>query len=100
MSLRLGRALTVAAVILAVSLSAGVGTASHSRAATAAPATGPQYRDVGVSGAVAARALNALEAQHAGRAPRQMTNVHFILNWLPNVEFAGLWIAEQFGWLR
>ena len=29
-----------------------------------------------------------------------MANVHFILNWLPNVEFAGLWVAEQFGWFR
>lgn len=26
------------------------------------------------------------------------TNVYFILNWLPNVEFAGLWVAQEKGW--
>lgn len=31
---------------------------------------------------------------------RAMTNVKFILNWIPNVEFAGLWVAQQKGWWR
>jgi ABC-type nitrate/sulfonate/bicarbonate transport system substrate-binding protein len=35
-------------------------------------------------------------AAHA-KAP---VKVHFILNWLPNVEFAGLWAAQQFGWFK
>jgi NitT/TauT family transport system substrate-binding protein len=29
-----------------------------------------------------------------------MTNVHIILNWIPNVEFAGLWVAQHFGWWK
>jgi len=29
-----------------------------------------------------------------------MTNVYFLLNWLPNVEFAGLWVAQQKGWFQ
>ncbi len=29
---------------------------------------------------------------------KSMTNVYFILNWLPNVEFAGLWVAKEKGW--
>ena len=98
MPLRFGRALTVFAVVLAVLLSALAGVGPS--ASLAAPAAGPQNHDMGVSGAVAARALNALEARNLKSAPRQTTNVHFILNWLPNVEFAGLWVAEQFGWFR
>src|SRR5437868_8962876 len=33
-------------------------------------------------------------------AKHQHANVtiHFFLNWLPNVEFAGLWMAQHFGW--
>jgi ABC-type nitrate/sulfonate/bicarbonate transport system substrate-binding protein len=31
---------------------------------------------------------------------KAMTNVNFILNWLPNVEFAGLWVAQQKGWWK
>lgn len=29
-----------------------------------------------------------------------MVHVHFILNWLPNVEFAGLWVAQKYGWWK
>jgi ABC-type nitrate/sulfonate/bicarbonate transport system substrate-binding protein len=29
-----------------------------------------------------------------------MTQVTFILNWLPNVEFAGIWVAQKFGWFK
>jgi ABC-type nitrate/sulfonate/bicarbonate transport system substrate-binding protein len=29
-----------------------------------------------------------------------MTNVHIILSWLPNVQFAGLWVAQQKGWWK
>jgi ABC-type nitrate/sulfonate/bicarbonate transport system substrate-binding protein len=32
--------------------------------------------------------------------PRAMTSVHFFLNWLPNVEFSGLWVAQHFGWWK
>jgi NitT/TauT family transport system substrate-binding protein len=31
---------------------------------------------------------------------KAMTNVNFILNWQPNVEFAGLWVAQQKGWWK
>lgn len=31
---------------------------------------------------------------------RSLTPVHFDLNWLPNVEFAGLWVAQQKGWWK
>lgn len=34
------------------------------------------------------------------RPQRAMTNVKFILNWIPNVEFAGLWVAQKKGWWR
>jgi ABC-type nitrate/sulfonate/bicarbonate transport system substrate-binding protein len=49
---------------------------------------------------MAAAALNRLSNSVDGRSARAMTNVHFILNWLPNVEFAGLWVAEQYGWFK
>lgn len=31
---------------------------------------------------------------------RSLTNVYFILNWLPNVQFAGLWAAQEKGWWK
>src|ERR1700737_1622966 len=31
---------------------------------------------------------------------RALTNVYVILNWLPNVEFDGLWGAQQRGWFK
>lgn len=33
-----------------------------------------------------------------GATPRAMTDVQFILSWLPNVQYAGLWVAQQRGW--
>jgi NitT/TauT family transport system substrate-binding protein len=38
--------------------------------------------------------------RHAHSHPHAMVKVHFILNWLPNVEFAGLWVAQRFGWFK
>jgi ABC-type nitrate/sulfonate/bicarbonate transport system substrate-binding protein len=38
--------------------------------------------------------------QQAHSHSHAMTKVHFILNWLPNVEFAGLWVAQRFGWFK
>jgi ABC-type nitrate/sulfonate/bicarbonate transport system substrate-binding protein len=49
----------------------------------------------GVSlGAARGTTLASSPAKHQ----RALTNVYFILNWLPNVEFAGLWIPEKFHW--
>ncbi len=42
---------------------------------------------------------NAL-ASSTARQPRAMTTIHFYLNWLPNVEFSGLWVADHFGWWK
>lgn len=44
-----------------------------------------------------ARGLSAPRARTHSRA---LTNVNFILNWIPNVEFAGLWVAQKFGWWK
>jgi NitT/TauT family transport system substrate-binding protein len=33
-------------------------------------------------------------------APQSLTKVNFILNWLPNVQFAGLWAAQEKGWWK
>ncbi len=45
-------------------------------------------------GTVRGNALASAPATHA----RSMTKIHFFLNWLPNVEFSGLWVAQHFGW--
>jgi ABC-type nitrate/sulfonate/bicarbonate transport system substrate-binding protein len=37
-------------------------------------------------------------ASSPGKHARALTTVTFILNWLPNVEFDGLWMAQKFGW--
>jgi len=102
MSLRFGRALMVALTVLAVVVGTALGAASG-RTASVPQFLAPtiQFNQQGVSGDVAARALNALAAQQrANRSAAGMTNVHFILNWLPNVEFAGLWMAQKFGWWK
>jgi ABC-type nitrate/sulfonate/bicarbonate transport system substrate-binding protein len=83
------------AVILGTSIAASGGTHVF-RSAVLAPA--PQYAMQGVSADVAAKALNALAAKNARKSTHALTNVHFILNWLPNVEFSGLWMAEKFNW--
>jgi NitT/TauT family transport system substrate-binding protein len=57
-----------------------------------------QSDELGMPGNVAAAALNALAAKQNRQHARAMTNVHFILNWVPNVEFAGLWMGQKFGW--
>ena len=41
-----------------------------------------------------------VSAQQAHTHPHAMVKVHFILNWLPNVEFSGLWVAQKFGWFK
>jgi NitT/TauT family transport system substrate-binding protein len=40
---------------------------------------------------------NALASAPARHSHSTVT-VHFFLNWLTNVEFAGLWVADHFGW--
>src|SRR5450759_690176 len=42
-------------------------------------------------------ALNQRAHAHHHAAMQQVT---FILNWLPNVEFAGIWVAQKFGWFK
>jgi len=54
----------------------------------------------GMSGAQAARLLNRAGSSTGSTSNRPMTDVHFILNWLPNVEFAGLWVAQKYGWFQ
>lgn len=99
MPLARGRHFIVAAVILAVLALSVLGTGT---AAARHPAAAPAIKDnqARVSPELAAAALNRLSNRVDGRAARQMTEVHFILNWLPNVEFAGIWLAEQYGWFR
>lgn len=47
-----------------------------------------------VIGTARGNALASAPKQH----PHAMTKIHFFLNWLPNVEFSGLWVAQHFGW--
>jgi NitT/TauT family transport system substrate-binding protein len=100
--MRLGRALVVALTVLAVLAGTALGAANgriEPRLVVSAPEF--QYSQQGVSGMVAARALNALAAQQRAQGiAAGTTSVHFILNWLPNVEFAGLWMAQKFGWWK
>lgn len=49
---------------------------------------------------VAACSGNAWGAGSHGPAPKSLTKVYFILNWLPNVQFAGLWAAQEKGWWK
>src|SRR5947209_7729933 len=88
-----GAAMTT--VIAAMAL--GNGNASGSRSASTALPT-LQYSQLGVPANIAAAALNRLAARQAAHSTRSLTSVRFILNWLPNVEFAGLWIAQKYGW--
>lgn len=50
--------------------------------------------------AIALFAVLVPAAPGAGATTPSLTRVHFILNWLPNVEFAGLWVAQEKGWWR
>lgn len=34
------------------------------------------------------------------KAPKTLTTVHVDLNWLPNVEFSGIWVAIKKGWFK
>ncbi len=38
--------------------------------------------------------------QPAAKTHKSMTTVDVQLNWLTNVEFSGLWIADHFGWFK
>lgn len=98
MPLRSGRGLLVGFAVFAVIASTALGvnrTVSGSRVASAASTV--QYSQ-GMSGTVAAKALNALAAKSQKKSTKSLTTVTFLLNWLPNVEFAGLWIAQKYGW--
>jgi len=50
--------------------------------------------------AIALFAVLVPRAPTTGARTPSLTTVHFILNWLPNVEFAGLWVAQEKGWWR
>src|SRR5947209_616216 len=39
-------------------------------------------------------------ASTPAKPAKAMTKIHFYLNWLPNVEFSGLWVADHFGWWK
>ncbi|MGH2447328.1 MAG: ABC transporter substrate-binding protein [Chloroflexota bacterium] len=48
-------------------------------------------------------ATSASPASGAGtqaKTHKKLTSIYFILNWLPNTEFAGLWVAQQKGWFQ
>jgi ABC-type nitrate/sulfonate/bicarbonate transport system substrate-binding protein len=47
-------------------------------------------------GAAQSRVFAGSPARH-NHAP---VTIHFFLNWLSNVEFSGLWVAEHFGWWK
>jgi ABC-type nitrate/sulfonate/bicarbonate transport system substrate-binding protein len=47
-------------------------------------------------GTVRGNAFASTPAKHA----KATTKIHFFLNWLPNVEFSGLWVADHFGWWK
>lgn len=86
---------------LAIILVMLVPGAERLRTPLGAAVAAPQVEAAGVPAVAAASALNALERKNAGKAAGGLTQVRFILNWLPNVEFAGLWVAEQQGlWRR
>jgi NitT/TauT family transport system substrate-binding protein len=57
-----------------------------------------------IAGAIIAAVLAAgvlgVNRAHASNHARATTNVYVILNWLPNVEFDGLWVAQQKGWFQ
>ncbi len=66
-------------------------------AATVAILAAVTYTAVRPDGMTASAAQShRVAASHA----RSLTPVHFDLNWLPNVEFAGLWVAQQKGWWK
>ena len=50
----------------------------------------------GVAGASRAGSTAPAQATHH----TTLTNVHVDLNWLPNVEFAGIWVGIQKGWFK
>jgi ABC-type nitrate/sulfonate/bicarbonate transport system substrate-binding protein len=50
----------------------------------------------GLVGTTRGNALASAPKTHA----HALTSVHFFLNWLPNVEFSGLWVAQHFGWWK
>lgn len=101
MPMRISRALVVIVALCAAACTAAIGGERGTTLSGVASAQSSlQYDQMGVPGNVAAQALNAMAAGQSHTHARAMTTVHFILNWLPNVEFAGLWAAQKFGWWR
>jgi len=94
--LRRGLLFIVAAAMV---LAAALTVAPHG-STTGSVAAAPQSQEMGVPANVAARTLNAVIGKQTGSHARATVNVHFILNWLSNVEFAGLWVAAHDGWWR
>lgn len=92
----LGAGAALGAILLANVLGDVRGT-DQIRAATTY-AAGTHAGDM--SGTRAANLLNTAAKHVSGASHRPMTKVNFILNWLPNVEFAGLWVAQKYGWFQ
>jgi len=91
----IGRLLLVSVVaVLAVAGTSFAGGHANPVATSSAFAQ-PRFSGAGVPASVAAKKLNALSRQNTAHTSKNLTEVHFILNWLPNVEFAGLWMAEK-----
>lgn len=88
-----------ASLVVSVALLALLGTSLVGRGGPVIPnsALAQSSRSGGLPADVAARALNALSRQNAQHSQKALRDVHFILNWVPNVEFAGLWMAEKQG---
>src|SRR5947209_5460992 len=92
---RVGRLSLIAGAALVVLVGTSLMPARGDAMARTSSLARPSLRAGGVPAAVAARSLNALSRRNAAHAGKSLKEVHFILNWLPNVEFAGLWMAEK-----
>jgi len=90
--IRRSRPLIVFTIITLVLIGAGALTIQPATASN--QSSSPNYLTAGLSGTIAAHLLNSMP-HHSTRA---MTGVHFILHWVSNVEFAGLWAAQANGW--
>src|SRR5690242_16814709 len=90
-----GRLSLVVVVALLALMGASFGPGRLASMTTSSAFAQPRLGPGGISAAAAARSLNAMSRENAAHSTKSLTDVHFILNWLPNVEFAGLWMAEK-----
>lgn len=100
MQIRSSRLILASMVVLALTVGAWF-RATPTHGATSMPVRQSlSDSQLGISAGLAAKALNDLAKKDARTYAKAPVQVHFILNWVPNVEFAGLWVAEKFGWWK